>query len=674
MISNCLFGCSCHMTMEFASQIIGPVMNILTRHITKLLKHVTSSTKRVADMISKMEVLKGKSKDVNEHKERNKRNNKEIPARVEGWLRDVENVKDEVQSISSDINIGCLNIKKRYRSGRNAFKTIEKIERLINEEKEMSWSDAIIPLGRVDSKPSPSSSEITQNDFKSRDEKFKKALKFLQQDDESSQVIALCGMGGVGKTTMMEQLRKFASENKMFKWIAKSVVGENPNMLSVQNDIAAYLKDCDLPGSSKSVRADHLNKTIAKLLADKETILIILDDVWEPIKLEYIGLTSPLPKGVKLLLTSRYYDICKQITVDANSDLQVVKVDVLEEAEAHKFFSGITGVLEEHDPEKYHIGCGIVKKCSYLPLAIKHIASTLKSEAIFVWRDTLIKRLKNNRLDENVQEIIKISYERIEKDEECKAIFLHCGLFPEDANISIEDLTRHAWGLKLLKNVSTLREARDRTKTCVQNLINANLLINGDHVGCVKMHDLVLVFVLGEFFGKKYPYIINHGDVSKWGEDEIGESCKRISLTCRGLSEFPREFKYPNLSLLQLMHGDMEFTFPEDFYKKMKILNVIAYFKMQYPLLPRSLKCSTNLNTLCLRECRLIFDDFSFIEDLVNLEVLSFAHCAIRKLPATIANLRKLKLLDLTGCVDLHIDDGVFKNLLLDSQMPILKN
>ncbi|KAJ0789329.1 putative P-loop containing nucleoside triphosphate hydrolase [Helianthus annuus] len=47
-------------------------------------------------MISKMEVLKGKSKDVNEHKERNKRNNKEIPARVEGWLRDVENVKDEI--------------------------------------------------------------------------------------------------------------------------------------------------------------------------------------------------------------------------------------------------------------------------------------------------------------------------------------------------------------------------------------------------------------------------------------------------------------------------------------------------------------------------------------------------------------------------------------------------
>ncbi|KAJ0702160.1 putative leucine-rich repeat domain superfamily [Helianthus annuus] len=55
--------------------------------------------------------------------------------------------------------------------------------------------------------------------------------------------------------------------------------------------------------------------------------------------------------------------------------------------------------------------------------------------------------------------------------------------------------------------------------------------------------------------------------------------------------------------------------------------------------------------------------DCSCVGDLVNLEVLSFAHCGIRKLPSTIGNLRKLKLLDLTGCVDLHIDDGVFKSL-----------
>ncbi|KAM0037531.1 putative P-loop containing nucleoside triphosphate hydrolase [Helianthus debilis subsp. tardiflorus] len=623
MISNCLFGCSCHMTMEqIASQIIGGVVNILTRHITKHIQHVTSSTKRVADMISKMEVLKGKSKDVSGRMEGNQRNRKVIPARVEGWLIEVEDVNKEVQSISTDVNIGCLHVKKRYRVGRNALKTIEKIECLINEEEKISWSDANIPLGRVDTKPSAStlapSPSCETNDFKSRDKAFEDALKYLQQDDKTSQVIALCGMGGVGKTTMMEQLKKVAEDKQMFKWIAKSVVGQNPDILSVQNDIAAYLKNCDLPNASKLVRAEHLTKTIAKLSEDNKKVLIILDDVWKKIELKDIGLTSPLPKGVKLLLTSRDYNICKQIACNANLDLQVVKVDVLEEAEAHKFFSGITGVLEEDDPDKYHIGCDIVKKCGCLPLAIKLIASTLKSEEIFVWRSRL-HCLNNNDLDKNVQEIIKISYEYIEEDEECKAIFLHCGLFPEDANIPIEDLARHACCLKLLKNVSTLRDARDKTKTCVQKLIHANLLINGDYVGCVKMHDLVLAFVLGRVSNGDPSWIINHGDVSKWGRDEMSKSYEKMSLTCRGLYEFPREFKYPNMDLLLLLNGDESLKFSENFYENMEHLQVIAYYQMSYPLLPRSLKCSTNLKALCLHSCKLMFDEFSFIGDLVNL-------------------------------------------------------
>ncbi|KAJ0658373.1 putative leucine-rich repeat domain superfamily [Helianthus annuus] len=110
------------------------------------------------------------------------------------------------------------------------------------------------------------------------------------------------------------------------------------------------------------------------------------------------------------------------------------------------------------------------------------------------------------------------------------------------------------------------------------------------------------------------------------------------------------------------MHGDKSLLFAEDFYENMPNLQVIAYYHMHYPLLPRSLECSTNLTTLCLHECKSMFD-WSLVGYLENLEVLSFAHCAIRKLPAAIANLRKLKLLDLTGCVDLHIDDGVFRNL-----------
>ncbi|MFS7916209.1 putative P-loop containing nucleoside triphosphate hydrolase, leucine-rich repeat domain superfamily [Helianthus anomalus] len=467
-------------------------------------------------------------------------------------------------------------------------------------------------------------------------------------------------MGGVGKTTMMEQLKKVAKNKKMFDFVVKVNVGQNPNMLSIQDDIAIQIGGEIIREATVTARGETLQRKFEKKLEDdKEKILVILDDVWQKVDIKDIGLTSPLPKGVKLLLTSRDSNICTQIA-DA-SLLQVVQVNVLSDEEAQKFFSEYTGVSKEHDQNLFQIGCDIVKKSGNLPLAIKLIGTTLKHKKSHVWRNTLV-RLKNHYLDDNVQEIIRISYEYV-KNEEDKEIFLHCGLFPEDSFIEIEDLVRHAWGLKLFKDVSTLREARDRTETCVDNLIDANLLMYSERRGCVELHDLVLAFVLATVSKGDFAWIVNHGDVSTWGRDEMNESCKRISLTCMGMSEFPRDFKYPDLSFIQLMDGDESLKFPEDFYASMENLKVIAFYKMQYPPLPTSLQFLTNLKSLCLRECELM-SDWSFIGDLLNLEVLSLVYCRIRKLPSKIGNLRKLKLLDLTGCNDLHIDDGVFINLV----------
>ena len=44
--------------------------------------------------------------------------------------------------------------------------------------------------------------------------------------------------------------------------------------------------------------------------------------------------------------------------------------------------------------------------------------------------------------------------------------------------------------------------------------------------------------------------------------------------------------------------------------------------------------------------------------------MLSFAKSGIRSLPSTIINLKKLRVLDVTGCGGLRIDNGVFKNLV----------
>ncbi|CAH1435298.1 unnamed protein product [Lactuca virosa] len=646
--------------MEFISAIISPFVQSLMDPVKKQLGYIFSSTKLVRNMNAKMKQLDGTILDVKKHMERNNISNLEIPARIPSWLEEVEKTKEKAQSIPSTGN-GCFNMKMRYRAGREAFKTMEEMESFIDENSKITWSDAQRPLGKVNSKIASSSSPSdagAQNHFRSREKSFKEILDFLQQDHKSK-VIALCGMGGVGKTTMMEQVKKTAEDKKMFEYVVKVVIGQQINMFSIQQAVADYMGS-SLTEMSKEARADRLRITFEKLLEGKRRVLLVLDDVWETIELKDIGL-SPLPNGFKLLLTSRYENICKQIAVEADPDLKIVRVEVMEEPEAQNFFWQITGSLKQHDKELNKIGTKIVRRCGFLPLAINLIAIRLKFEEKVAWRDTL-RRLENKNLD-YVQESIKISYDYIQEEEE-KAIFLLCGLFPDDFNIPIEELTRYAWGLRLLNGVSTLGEARDGTETHVHSLKKANLLMDGDDDdGCVKMHDLVLDFVLGRVSKGDHPWIINHGDNSKWSSAGMSESCNRISITCRGMFEFPRDFKYPNLALLRLMHGDKSLKFPEDFYKKMEDLEVIAYEKMQYPLLPRSPECSTKLRTLIVHQCLLMFD-CSVIGELLNLEVLSFAHCGIRKLPSTIGKLKKLKLLDLTGCLNLRIDDGVLINLV----------
>ncbi|KAD7476930.1 hypothetical protein E3N88_00066 [Mikania micrantha] len=139
---------------------------------------------------------------------------KDVPSSVPDWVIKVETLK-QVESISSE-GYGCLNIKMRYRAGKKACEATERIKDLTTENNAFVWTDAPIPTGRVDSKPATSTPSSHGVNFKSRDRPFNEALKWLQQDNNQSQVIALCGMGGVGKSTMMEQLRTVANDKNMF--------------------------------------------------------------------------------------------------------------------------------------------------------------------------------------------------------------------------------------------------------------------------------------------------------------------------------------------------------------------------------------------------------------------------------------------------------------------------
>nr|XP_043622424.1 probable disease resistance protein At4g27220 [Erigeron canadensis] len=639
---------------EFVNLILQPVVDTLKVHVKKHIVYMTSCKKYVTEMERNMGELNNTRIDVEDHVNQNKRNKLKVPDQVKGWLEDVQVVNAKVESLG-EISVGsCFSFKTRHGVGKRAFGLIQEIKHL-KEHSNIEWTNQPMIFGEVDSMKASSSSPSDHTDFGSREETFEKAQKALEPGHKSH-MIALCGMGGVGKTTMMQKLKANVTKKRMFDLIVEAVIGEKPNLIAIQDAIADCLNK-NLEKKTVPVRAVMLQDWLKKYSeGGNKKILVILDDVWQLVDFKDIGL-SPLPdQGVdfKVLLTSRNRDVCTSMGVVANS---IFNVNVLEEAEAQDFFWKFIEDSGEAvlDPDLRKLGDNIVRRCQGLPIAIKTIAITLRGKSTAMWKDTLTK-LQHHDIGKTLNEIFQVSYNNLE-DEEIQSIFLLCGLYPEDFDIPREELMMYRWGLKLFNEVDTINEARDRVNACIEHLVNANLLIESNHAGSIKMHDLVRSFVL-KMYSKA-----EHGNMLWWPANDTSDSCKITSLACKGMKEFPRDFMYQNPSFLKLTHGDKSLRFPENFYGLMEKLQVIVYEKMEYLLLPTSSQCSTNLRTLCLHECSFMFDCRS-IGSLLNLEVLSFAHCRMRKLPSTIGNLKKLKLLDLTGCVNLHIDDGVLKELV----------
>ncbi|XP_052624295.1 uncharacterized protein LOC111909128 [Lactuca sativa] len=623
--------------------------------VTKHLAYLVSYKKYLKDLHSKMRELNFARIDVKQHLNRNRRSNLEVPAQVVDWLEEVDKINAQVDNVPIDAG-SSLNLMNRHKLGKKAFKIIEEIESLLRQQSLMAWSDVPVPLGKVDFMKASASSD--HNEFQSREQIFMDALKALGPNN-TSHMIALSGMGGVGKTTMVQRLKKVVKDKKMFHYIVEVVVGANTDPIAIQDTVADYLS-IELKGNTRDARAYKLRECFKALSGGgKMKFLVILDDVWSPVDLDDIGLSSLPNQGVdfKVLLTSRNSDICMMMGASL-----IFNLNMLTDEEAHNFFRRYAEISYDADPELIKIGEAIVEKCGGLPIAIKTMAVTLRNKRKDAWKDAL-SRLEHRDTHNVVADVLKLSYSNIQ-DEETRSIFLLCGLFPEDFDIPTEDLVRYGWGLKIFTRVYTMRHARKRLDTCIERLMHANMLIKSDNVGFVKMHDLVRAFVLGMLSEVEHASIVNHGDMPGWFEtaNDKNSLCKRISLTCKGMSAIPEDLTFPNLSILKLMDGDESLRFPEGFYGEMENLQVISYDNMKQPFLPQSLQCS-NVRVLHLHHCSLMFD-CSSIGNLLNLEVLSIANSAIKLLPSTIGDLKKLRLLDLTNCVGLCIANGVFRNLV----------
>ncbi|XP_010246628.1 PREDICTED: probable disease resistance protein At4g27220 [Nelumbo nucifera] len=465
-----------------------------------------------------------------------------------------------------------------------------------------------IPATTIDEPPQAQPVEVipatTNYDYKEPIRRNVERVLECVRDLTNVQRIGVWGVGGVGKTTVMQQLKNLPEITQMFEVVIWVTASKTLNVRNLQNKIAQQLK-MELKSNSEEAVARELLQHLAT-----KKYLLILEDVREAIELEKIGVPRPSDENkCKIILTSASLDVCRQMHTDKE-----IKLEVLSKEQAWKLFSEIVGERVVGSPTIEPIATRVAKKCRGLPLAVKVIGRSLRNKHdVRRWRHALrdLKSKTTAQKEDEVLAILKFGYDRLENDN-LKKCFLYAALYPEDYAIDVDELIDHWWAEGFIANGSW-GNARQKGITFVNQLTDACLL---EKIECgyrsfrVKMHDTIRDLAL---------YITSLPSLAP-------SRCNFLVRANAGLNEFPDEVEWRPANKISLMDN-------------------------QISSLPDRPKCSSSLSTLLLQRFgHLKVIPMSFFEHMQGLGVLDLSRTNIRKLPPSVSKLIGLRGLFLWEC------------------------
>ncbi|XP_024625751.1 probable disease resistance protein At4g27220 [Medicago truncatula] len=638
---------------ELSKEAVSKLGELAVQSTVKQFEYVIQHKQIIADLKEEHNKLKGVKEALQAWVDTKRMNREGTEPNIEKWLNDVAAFENVLQSFYEEkvkMNKKCFggkcpNLTYNYSLGKQASKSIEYIIRLKEEKNEfqlISYHKAPPTLGSTfteDIKSLESRKIIIKGVIeKLKDDKFKR--------------ISICGMGGVGKTTLVKEIIK-SVENKLFDKVVMAVISQNPDYKYIQSQIA----DC-LGLSLKSESVDGRGRELIHRLKEidddgKIKVLVVLDDVWSELNFDWVGLPSrDNQKCSKIIFTSRNEKECQKMGSQVNFHVSILLKD-----EAWYLFQSMAGDVV-YEPRIYPIAKQVAKECGGLPLAIVIVGKALENEKkLSAWEDAF-EQLQNSQ-SSSFSDVHNFVYSRIELSfkfwgsTEHKKFLMLCGLFPEDFDIPIESLLCHAMGLGLFKAIGEPWKARNRVNSFVDDLKRCFLLLDSNVPGCVKIHDIVRDVVILVAFKIEHGFMVRY-DMKSLKEEKLND-ISALSLILNETVGLEDNLECPTLQLLQVRSKEKKPNhWPEHFFQCMKSLKVLSMQNVYIPKLPSLSQVSVSLHMLLLEYCDV--GDISIIgKELIHLEVLSFAHSKIKELPVEIGNLSILRLLDLTNCNDLKV-------------------
>ncbi|KAK9290772.1 hypothetical protein L1049_008949 [Liquidambar formosana] len=512
----------------------------------------------------------------------------------------------------------------------------------------------------------------------------------LKIDSNVVLTIGICGISGIGKTTIAKAVYNLAFlkfDGSSFLHDVRKAAKRPDGLVQLQKQLLYDI----LLKEKVEIRSVDIGINLIKYKLCHKRVLLVLDDVDHLDQLNaLVGEHNWFGLGSRIIITTINEDLLKVLQVD-----EMYSVPELRRDESLQLFSW-HAFQQDHPIEDYNeISNDIVGYAGGLPLALEVLGRSLSNEASMALWIHALENLKNTPNDD-ILNILRISFDGLNDDGQ-KNVFLDiacyfigmdkdyvlrilndCGFSSEAAihvlterhlltidknnKLKMHDLLRDM-GREIILEESP-NNPGERSRLWFHEDVNEVLT---KHSGTGEVEGIVLDFLIvkdlhfsAEAFAKMHKLRLLHLDsVDLTGDYEhISGELRWLCWHRFPLKFIPTRFHLENLVALDMCYSSLTQIWKETrVLYKLKFLNVShSHCLMKTP----DFKGLPSLEKLLLEDCISLVEVHPSIGNLSKLVFLNLKDCKnLVNLPRSIYTLTSLENLDLSGCSNISLSESL---------------
>ncbi|TVU39590.1 hypothetical protein EJB05_13016, partial [Eragrostis curvula] len=324
--------------------------------------------------------------------------------------------------------------------------------------------------------------------------------------DPRRKVVAVCGMGGVGKTTLVTRVYKEATSSfECAAWVSVS------RGFTVDDLLKKILKELRRGGGADD--DDDYRSLVQSVRArlGKRRYLVVLDDVWDAQlwdrHLRHAFLDDEA-SGSRVVITTRSGEVAKAAATAG----MTVTLEPLPWPEAWTLFCNVafrTPAPDRTCPSHLQeVAASMLERCRGLPLAIVSVGNVLalRDKTEFAWRnvrDSLVWDEGSSDLGiGEAASILNLSIDDL--PHHLKQCFLSCSVYPEDFLVKRKMLIRNWVAQGFVDDKTGTRTAEDVADDYLDQLVQRSLMraVVRNEFGRAKrclIHDLIRELIIRRY-------------------------------------------------------------------------------------------------------------------------------------------------------------------------------